>query len=117
MLHPSLCWYLCLLPPACSTLDLSSDPDKVVWLPGARINIAAAALACPRASPHDDALVWAREDAPNALQRMSWQELRQAAYALAARLGTRFKPGQMLIPLSCQVMCTLCGLTAKLSKL
>lgn len=64
--------------------NINDDPDSVVWLPGARINVAAAALS-PRA--HDDdvpALVAADEAAPSRTRTVRRRELRGAASAAAA---------------------------------
>jgi len=78
--------------PSPSSLD--GDPDSVVWLPGARLNVAAAALS-PRAYDDDaPALVAADEAAPTLTRTVRRRELRAAAgTAAAAFLASGLRPG------------------------
>lgn len=78
-----------------SVLELHpTDPDRCCWLPGARLNIAHAALHCPRALPGRPALVWADEGRPRELRSVQLPELRAASEHAAACLATLFKPGK-----------------------
>jgi len=84
--------------PPLAALEISpsanADPDSVVWLPGARINVAAAALS---AKSHDDdspALVAADEASPTLIRTVRRRELRAAANtAAAAFLCSGLQPG------------------------
>ena len=73
-------------------LQTADNPDEIRWLPGARFNIAEAALCTrPAASP---AIVWANESSPGQLARVSLGQLKQRCQQLAAALATAgFKPG------------------------
>ncbi|KAL0031137.1 hypothetical protein WJX77_005362 [Trebouxia sp. C0004] len=76
-------------------LQTADDPDEIRWLPGARFNIAAAAL-CTRhaASP---AIVWADESSPSQLARVSLGRLKQRCQQVAAALAAAgFRPGDAI---------------------
>lgn len=78
-------------------LDASSPhPDGARWLPGTRLNIAAAALGSPRAPHGAPAIVWADEASPTAVHSVSFPELRQRAAHVAACVRARFRPGDAL---------------------
>ena len=81
-------------PSSSSNNDDDDDPDSVVWLPGARINAAAAALS-PRARDDDaPALVAAGEAEPTRTRTVRRRELRLAAgTAAAAFLSSGLGPG------------------------
>ena len=73
-------------------LQTADNPDEIRWLPGARFNIAEAAL-CIRhaASP---AIVWADESSPTQLARVSLGQLKQRCQQVAAALAAAgFRPG------------------------
>ena len=85
-------------PPRC-ILDAAlpdAPPDSCVWLPGARLNIADAALRCPRAPPGSPAIVWAAEGAPRDVRAVGRAELRRRCLRVAARVAARFPPGSAL---------------------
>ncbi|DBA69755.1 TPA: hypothetical protein ACH3X2_012479 [Trebouxia sp. C0005] len=76
-------------------LQTADNPDEIRWLPGARFNIAEAAL-CTRhaASP---AIVWADESSPSQLARVSLGQLKQRCQQLAAALAAAgFSPGDAI---------------------
>ncbi len=70
-----------------------TDPDAARWLPGARLNVAHAALHCPLAPPGAPALLWARDGAPTRLHAVGREELRRRVEQVAASVRQRFKPG------------------------
>ncbi len=74
-------------------LQTADNPDEIRWLPGARFNIAEAALCTrPAASP---AIVWADESLPSQLARVSLGQLKQRCQHVAAALAAAgFKPGE-----------------------
>lgn len=76
-------------------LQTADNPDEIRWLPGARFNIAEAAL-CTRhaASP---AIVWAHESSPTQLARVSLGQLKQRCQQVAAALAAAgFTPGDAI---------------------
>ncbi|KAI8464379.1 MAG: hypothetical protein J3K34DRAFT_388561 [Monoraphidium minutum] len=73
-----------------------SDPDGCVWLPGARLNIAEAALSCPRAPPDAPAVLWAPEGRPRDVRAVSRAELRQRCHHVASCISARFRPGSAI---------------------
>ena len=73
-------------------LQTAANPDDVRWLPGARLNVAERAL-CVR-DPDVPAVMWATEEAPNALHTLSLGGLRREAMRFAAALrAAGFSPG------------------------
>ena len=77
-------------------LELADHPDDVRWLPGARFNIAEAAL-CNRGADAT-AVVWADESAPSQLHKLSLGQLKLRCQAVAAALRAEgFAPGGLLI--------------------
>jgi hypothetical protein len=68
-------------------------PRSCVWLPGARLNIADAALNCPRAPKDAPAVLWAAEGRPRDVQAVSRDELRKRCRHVASCVAARFKPG------------------------
>ncbi|KAG2449704.1 hypothetical protein HYH02_005232 [Chlamydomonas schloesseri] len=83
-------------PPCRALLRHPSDPDQCRWLPGARLNIAAAALESELAPPGCPALLWAPDGEPCAITAFSRAQLRQRVAAVAASLRRCFKPGDAL---------------------
>jgi hypothetical protein len=71
----------------------AGDPDAEVWLPGARLNVAAAALACPRAPAGAPAIVWAAEGRPRDVALLSREELQRRCMHVASCVAARWKPG------------------------
>lgn len=70
------------------------NPDAWRWFPGARMNIAAAALQCPLVpSPASAAIIWADEGSPSVVHTMTMAELQQQCSHVAACVRSRFKPG------------------------
>ena len=72
-----------------------SDPDQCRWLPGARLNIAAAALDSELAPPGCPALLWAPDGEPGRITAFSRAQLRQRVAQVAASLRRHFKPGAL----------------------
>jgi hypothetical protein len=73
-------------------LDPHEEPEKLRWLPGARLNIAECALR--GWDPDAPALVWAAEGAPERLRALTLDQLRRRAYAVAASLRScGYRPG------------------------
>ena len=73
-------------------VQTAANPDDIRWLPGARLNVAESAL-CVR-DPDVPAVIWATEEAPDALQTLSLAELRRGAMRFAAALrAAGFSPG------------------------
>ncbi|GFR42552.1 hypothetical protein Agub_g3459 [Astrephomene gubernaculifera] len=90
-------------PPARALQLHPADPDRCTWLPGCRLNIAAAALTCPRAPPGCPALLWAPDGRPGQLVAVGRGELAGRAAHIAACIRRRFEPGSPLalyLPLS-----------------
>ena len=100
-----LLYELCLMGPArrdslclmklsqCRMLQTARNPDDIRWLPGARMNIAQSALSMR--DPDAPALIWAAEEAPDALHTLSLGELRSEALRFAAALRKAgFSPGE-----------------------
>ena len=69
------------------------EPDGCRWLPGARLNIAYAALTSPLAPPDAPAILWAQDGSPQQLERLSWLELRRRASHVAECARQLFAPG------------------------
>ena len=65
-------------------LEPHDDPEKLRWLPGARLNIAECALR--DWDPDAPALLWAAEGGPERLRALTLDQLRRRAYAAAAAL-------------------------------
>ncbi|KAG2501348.1 hypothetical protein HYH03_001138 [Edaphochlamys debaryana] len=96
-------------PPSRMLQPHPSDPDQCRWLPGARLNIAAAALGwagtggAARLPPGRPALLWAPDGAPRSLVPVGRAELLAMVRAVAAAARRRFKPGDAVavyLPLS-----------------
>lgn len=73
-------------------LQTADNPDKSQWLPGAKFNIAEAAL-CNRQADAT-AIVWAEEATPDRLTEISLGQLKQQCQQVAAALtAAGFQPG------------------------
>ena len=73
-------------------LERHENPEKLRWLPGARLNIADCALR--GWDPDAPALVWAAEGAPQDLRTLTLDQLRRRAYAVATSLRScGYHPG------------------------
>ena len=84
-------------------VEMLDNPDKIRWLPGARLNAAEAAL--KRHADTATAIVWAEEATPDKLARMTMAELRQQCCQVAAALvAAGLKPGWPTCPALCSVM-------------
>lgn len=67
--------------------------DSGRWFPGARLNIAESALS--RENAGNPALIWAEEQSPTRLQKMTLADLRQKCRQVAAQLQSMgIKPGK-----------------------
>lgn len=67
--------------------------DDACWLPGARLNIAQCCLSS-RGDDAAPALVWASEDSPTRVQRLSRAQLRARCTAVACALrASKLQPG------------------------
>ena len=78
---------------------------SAVWLPGARLNIAGAALNSPRAPPGAPAILWAAEGAPRAVVAVGRDELRARVARAASCVAARWPPGAALalaLPMSAE---------------
>eukprot|EP00879_Flechtneria_rotunda_P024186 GHRR01025634.1.p1 GENE.GHRR01025634.1~~GHRR01025634.1.p1 ORF type:complete len:660 (+),score=213.05 GHRR01025634.1:617-2596(+) len=114
--HPEVFWSAVLrelgvgfhTPPDQMLIDNTDDPDKVQWLPGARLNIAHCALHCPKVlNPDSPAIVWADEQAPTELKYVSWAQLQQRSMHVAACVAAQYQPGDALaiaMPLSVEAV-------------
>ena len=73
-------------------LQPHDEPEKLRWLPGARLNIAECALR--GWDPDAPALVWAAEGAPERLRALTLDQLRRRAYTVASSLRScGYRPG------------------------
>eukprot|EP00879_Flechtneria_rotunda_P025314 GHRR01026892.1.p1 GENE.GHRR01026892.1~~GHRR01026892.1.p1 ORF type:complete len:237 (+),score=54.78 GHRR01026892.1:150-860(+) len=118
--HPEVFWSAVLrelgvgfhTPPDQMLIDNTDDPDKVQWLPGARLNIAHCALHCPKVlNPDSPAIVWADEQAPTELKYVSWAQLQQRSMHVAACVAAQYQPGKPMIYVSTQLVLKCSHLT------
>ena len=78
---------------SCRMLQTARNPDDIRWLPRARMNIVASALSMR--DPDAPGLIWATEEAPDALHTLSLGELRREALRFSAALRKAgFSPGE-----------------------
>lgn len=78
---------------ACPPAPPSVRGPSCVWLPGARLNIAHAALNSARAPPGAPALLWAAEGRPRDVRAISREEMRGRCLHVASCISARFRPG------------------------
>eukprot|EP00878_Enallax_costatus_P004979 GHUV01005236.1.p1 GENE.GHUV01005236.1~~GHUV01005236.1.p1 ORF type:complete len:456 (+),score=84.21 GHUV01005236.1:211-1578(+) len=101
-------------PPTRMLQDNTENPDKVRWLPGAQLNIAACALDCPKVrDPAASAVTWAAEGSPQQLHHVSWAELRQRCYHVAQCIAAKYQPGDALaiaMPLTVEAVVIYLGI-------
>ena len=80
----------------CRILQMTGSAEGARWLPGAQFNIAHSALYGNADRP---AVVWATEEAPDTLHRLTLGQLRQRCTAAAAALrASDFQPGETWCP-------------------
>ncbi|GIL45918.1 hypothetical protein Vafri_3036, partial [Volvox africanus] len=96
------------VPPRRALQGHPSDPDQSLWLPEARLNIAACALESPRAPPGAPAIVWAPDGAPRAVRPMYREELRARVRQLAICIRRQFQIGEavaLYLPMTPHAVC------------
>lgn len=99
--------------PPSRILEPHIHPDRCCWLPGAKFNIAASALASPRApSASYPAIIWAAEGAPTTLHHVSIGSLTAQAYHVAACLRRLCHPGDavaLVLPMTADAVAAYLG--------
>jgi hypothetical protein len=84
-------------------LQRASNPDDMLWLPGARMNIAESVL-CVR-DQDAPALLWAEEESPQLVHALTLGELRLRAQHFAAALRAAGHTPGPLRSLTCRSAC------------